>query len=200
VLSVLLIAMLGACSGDGGHTRPQLTFADLSATDDTCPLDLAAAVREAGLLPASPNDMEVAVDPGPGQPALQPPVGHISAGRRVYVVKDQPPRCDTEPSENVMNVMMIRAKLKAESVSDIDAAAEKMFSAIDAAQPAGVKYASMRLADGVSAVAVLALEDPADNQLQAIPEFREFQEQLPEWLAEPPIVEPLTVIGSYELF
>jgi len=100
----------------------------------------------------------------------------------------------------MMNVMMIRAKLKAESVCDIDAAAEKMFSAIDAAQPAGVKYASMRLADGVSAVAVLALEDPADNQLQAIPEFREFQEQLPEWLAEPPIVEPLTVIGSYELF
>ena len=99
-----------------------------------------------------------------------------------------------------MNVMMIRAKLKAESVSDIDAAAEKMFSAIDAAQPEGVKYASVRLADGVSAVAFLALEDPADNQLQAIPEFREFQSQLPEWLAEPPIVEPITVIGSYEMF
>jgi quinol monooxygenase YgiN len=103
-------------------------------------------------------------------------------------------------SENVMSVMMIRAKLKAESVSDVEAAAEKMFSAIDAARPGGVKYASMRLADGVSAVVFLALEDPADNQLEAIPEFREFQEQLPEWLAEPPIVEPLTVIGSYELF
>jgi hypothetical protein len=103
-------------------------------------------------------------------------------------------------SENVMSVMMIRAKLKGESVSDVDAAAEKMFAAINAAQPGGVKYASMRLPDGVSAVAFLALEDPADNQLQAIPEFREFQEQLPEWLAEPPIVEPLTVIGSYDLF
>jgi len=99
-----------------------------------------------------------------------------------------------------MNVMMIRAQLKAETVSEIDAAAEKMFSAIKAAQPGGVKYASLRLADGVSAVALLALEDPADNQLQAIPEFREFQEQLPEWLAEPPIVEPATVLGSYELF
>jgi quinol monooxygenase YgiN len=103
-------------------------------------------------------------------------------------------------SENVMSVMMIRAKLKAEGVSDVDAAAEKMFSAIDAAQPGGVRYASMRLPDGVSAVALLALEDPADNPLQAIPEFREFQERLPEWLAEPPIVEELTVIGSYELF
>jgi quinol monooxygenase YgiN len=99
-----------------------------------------------------------------------------------------------------MNVMMIQAKLKAESVSDVEAAADKMFAAVKAAQPGGVKYASLRLADGVSAVALLALDDPEENQLQAIPEFREFQEQLPEWLAEPPIVEPLTLVGSYELF
>jgi quinol monooxygenase YgiN len=99
-----------------------------------------------------------------------------------------------------MNVMMIQAKLKAESVSDVEAAADKMFAAVKAAQPGGVKYASLRLADGVSAVALLALDDPDDNQLQAIPEFREFQEQLPEWLAGPPIVEPLTLVGSYELF
>jgi quinol monooxygenase YgiN len=116
------------------------------------------------------------------------------------VVKDHPADVTRSESENVMNVMMIRAKLKAESVSDVEAAAEKMFSAINAAQPGGVKYASMRLDDRASAVVLLALEDPADNQLEAIPEFREFQEQLAEWLAEPPIVEPLTVIGSYELF
>jgi hypothetical protein len=99
-----------------------------------------------------------------------------------------------------MNVVMIRAKVKVEKAPDIEAAAEKMFGAIDAAQPGGVKYASARLADGVSVVALLALADPADNPLRAIPEFREFQEHLQEWLAEPPTVEPLTVIGSYELF
>jgi hypothetical protein len=99
-----------------------------------------------------------------------------------------------------MNVMMIRAKVTAEYTSDVEAAAEKMFGAINAVRPKGVKYASTRLPDGVSVVALLALDDPADNPLQAIPEFRQFQEHLPEWLAEPPIVEPLTVIGSYELF
>jgi hypothetical protein len=99
-----------------------------------------------------------------------------------------------------MNVMMIRAKVKAENVPDIQAAAEKMFGSINAVRPEGVKYASSRLSDGVSFVALLALDDPADNPLQAIPEFRQFQEHLPEWLAEPPTVEPLTVIGSYELF
>jgi hypothetical protein len=99
-----------------------------------------------------------------------------------------------------MSVVMIRAKVKAESVVDIEAAAEKMFAAVHAAQPDGVQYASTRLADGVSVVALLALDDPDDNPLLALSEFREFQERLPEWLAEPPTVEPLTVIGSYRLF
>jgi hypothetical protein len=90
--------------------------------------------------------------------------------------------------------------VKAESVADIDTAAEKMFGAINAARPEGVKYASTRLADGVSVVALLAVDDLADNPLAAIPEFREFQERLKDWLAEPPTVEPLTVLGSYELF
>jgi hypothetical protein len=116
------------------------------------------------------------------------------------VVKDEPADVTRNESENVMNVMMIRAKVKAESVPDIEAAAEKMFGAINAVRPEGVKYASARLSDGVSVVALLALDDPADNPLPAIPEFREFQEHLPEWLAEPPTVEPLTVLGSYELF
>jgi hypothetical protein len=99
-----------------------------------------------------------------------------------------------------MSVMMIRAKLKPESVSEVEAAAEKMFAAIDAVRPDGVQYASMRLPDDVSAVVLLALDDGADNPLEAISEFREFQEQLPGWLAEPPIVDLLSVIGSYELF
>jgi hypothetical protein len=121
-------------------------------------------------------------------------------GRCVYVVKDGLCRCDTSESENVMSVVMIRAKVKAESVDDIEAATEKMFGAVHAAQPEGVRYASTRLADGVSVVALLALDDPVDNPLLAVSEFREFQEQLPEWLVEPPTVEPLTVIGSYQLF
>jgi hypothetical protein len=116
------------------------------------------------------------------------------------VVNDEPADVTRNESENVMNVVMIRAKVKAENVPDVEAAAAKMFGAINAVQPEGVKYASTRLSDGVSVVALLALDDPDDNPLQAIPEFREFQEHLPEWLAEPPNVEPLTVIGSYELF
>jgi hypothetical protein len=98
-----------------------------------------------------------------------------------------------------MNVMTVRAKVKAESAADVEAAVRRMFAAIDEAQPRGVRYASCRLPDGVTFVVLLAL-DGADNPLPAVPEFREFQEKLKTWVAEPPIAEQLTVVGSYRLF
>jgi hypothetical protein len=45
-----------------------------------------------------------------------------------------------------MNVLMVRAKVKAESAADVEAAIERVLSAIEQAQPAGVRYASSRLA------------------------------------------------------
>lgn len=74
-----------------------------------------------------------------------------------------------------------------------------MFAAIEQKQPKGVKYASSRLADSTTYIILLALENPAENLLPAIPEFREFQASTRGWLSEPTIPEPLTVIGSYRL-
>lgn len=49
-------------------------------------------------------------------------------------------------------------------------------------------------------VVLLELDDGIENPLVQMPEFVAFQEGLREWMAEPPILEPLTVIGSYRLF
>jgi hypothetical protein len=98
-----------------------------------------------------------------------------------------------------MNVLMARSKIKPENVADAEAAIEKVFAAIEQAQPAGVRYALSRLADGVTFVVLLELEG-GDNPLQALPAFVEFQEDLKQWMAEPPTVEQMTVIGSYRLF
>jgi hypothetical protein len=99
-----------------------------------------------------------------------------------------------------MKVLMVRSTIKAESVAEVETAIEKVFSAIKQAQPAGVRYASSRLADGVTFVVLLELEDGGENPLAALPAFVEFQEDLKRWIAEPPTVEQLTVIGSYRLF
>jgi quinol monooxygenase YgiN len=99
-----------------------------------------------------------------------------------------------------MQPIMIRAKVKAESVAEVEAAAKKLFSALEREQPEGIRYASSKLPDGVSFVILLQLGDGAGNPLAALPEFKEFQEGLKSYLAEPPTQEQLTVIGSYRFF
>jgi hypothetical protein len=99
-----------------------------------------------------------------------------------------------------MSVVMIRARVKDESVAEVESAAKAMFAAIDEAQPQGIRYASTKLPDGVTFVILLAVEDGIENPLPAVPAFREFQQNLPGWLVEPATPEPLTVVGSYNLF
>jgi len=99
-----------------------------------------------------------------------------------------------------MSVLMVRSKVRAENVGDVDAAAKRLFAAIEREQPDGIRYASCRLADGTTYVALLELDDGIENPLPALPEFREFQEGLKGWVAEPPSPDQATVVGSYRLF
>lgn len=99
-----------------------------------------------------------------------------------------------------MSILMVRSKVKAANVAEVEAAARRVFAALQQKQPTGIRYTSCRLSDGVTYVAVLELDDGIDNPLPALPEFREFQENLKNWMAEPPMVEPLTVVGSYRFF
>ena len=103
-----------------------------------------------------------------------------------------------------MNVLMVRSKIKEENVADAQAATERVFQAIEQAQPAGVRYAAAWLSDGVTLVALLAVENSADprrdNPLLALPAYADLRENLNQWYAEPSAVETMTVIGSYRLF
>jgi hypothetical protein len=99
-----------------------------------------------------------------------------------------------------MSVLMAQAKINAESVTDVQAATKKMFAAINAAQPEGIRYASVLLPDGKTFVALLQVDDGAENPIPALPEFRALQERVESSRAEPPSVQTLKVIGSYRLF
>lgn len=99
-----------------------------------------------------------------------------------------------------MSVMMLRAKVKDENVADVEAALTAMFSAIERARPEGVRYASCRLADTSTFVILLQVEDGIENPLPTVNEFTKFQEDLRGWIAEPPVPEQLTVVGSFNLF
>jgi hypothetical protein len=99
-----------------------------------------------------------------------------------------------------MSVLMVTAKVKEESVDELETAAKRMFAAIDEQQPSNIRYASGRLADGVTFVALLEVSEGTDNPLRGLPEFREFQEGLRDWVVEPPSAGPVTVVGSYRIF
>jgi hypothetical protein len=96
-----------------------------------------------------------------------------------------------------MTVLMVRSTVKPEFVGELEEALGKMFTAIAREQPAGVRYASYRLPDGVTYVAELEIADGVENPLPAVAEFREFQAGVKDWLAGPPSVEHFEVRGSY---
>ena len=99
-----------------------------------------------------------------------------------------------------MSVRMVRAKIKAGKAAELEKATKEMFTAIEAVQPQDVRYASCKLPDGVTYVILLGLDDDENNPLFSVPAFRDFQENLKTWIAEPPVVEELTPVGSYRLF
>ena len=99
-----------------------------------------------------------------------------------------------------MSVLTVRAKLKEEHVAEAVAAVKRMFAAIERERLEGIRYASVKLEDGVTFLALLEVEDGVENPLLGLPEAQEFYGNLPGWYAEPPDVVPGTVIGSHRLF
>jgi hypothetical protein len=121
---------------------------------------------------------------------------------RVFSTCHQQTKQTTYLSERrfLMKVQMVRAKVKAEHVAEIEAAGQRLFAALERAQPQGIRYTTCLLPDGVTYVNFIALDDGVDNPLLALPEARALQEGLKNWLAEPPTSEQLTVFGSYRFF
>src|SRR5262249_62050573 len=72
-----------------------------------------------------------------------------------------------------MSVQMVEAKIRTESVADVQAAARKMFAAVNTARPEGIRYASCLLPDGETFVALLQIDNGLENPLPGLPEWRE---------------------------
>ncbi|HEU5294666.1 MAG TPA: hypothetical protein VFU71_07745 [Burkholderiaceae bacterium] len=96
---------------------------------------------------------------------------------------------------------MIRYKLKPECVADNERLSRAVFEALRRKQPAGVHYATFRLADGLSFMHVVSYDEGVGNDvLTAMPEFKAFSEGVRDRCAEPPARTELTEVGSYGFF
>ena len=97
-----------------------------------------------------------------------------------------------------MGVVVVRYRTKPERAEENQALVEKVFGELAANQPAGLRYATYRLADGVSFVHVAALDTPdGTNPLSATPAFQEFVREVGDRCEEGPVASDATVVGSY---
>jgi hypothetical protein len=97
-----------------------------------------------------------------------------------------------------MSVVVVQYRTRPERADENQALVEKVFAELAAAQPAGLRYATFRLADGEQFVHVAEV-DTSDgaNPLARIAAFAEFQREIPDRMAEGPVVADATLVGSY---
>ena len=93
---------------------------------------------------------------------------------------------------------VVRYRTKPDRAEENVALIEKVFAELDASRPEGLRYASFRLADGVSFVHVAEV-DTADgsNPLTKTAAFQEFLRDIGDRCEEGPNASDATLVGSY---
>jgi len=100
-----------------------------------------------------------------------------------------------------MGVVVVRYKVKPGQVDANVELVERVFARLHADRPDGLRYATFRLADGVSFVHVASVEaEDGSNPLLALPEFAEFTRDIAARCDEPPLAQGATIVGAYRLF
>jgi hypothetical protein len=100
-----------------------------------------------------------------------------------------------------MRQVMVRYKVTPDRVAENEALVRAVYDELHRRRPAGLRYATFRLADGVSFMH-LSTTDTEDgrNPLFEVQAFGRFQAAIGERCDEPPVVTELQEIGAYRVF
>jgi len=100
-----------------------------------------------------------------------------------------------------MKTIVVRYKVKPDRVAENEQYIRNVFQELDERAPAGFRYGSFKLEDGVSFVHVV-FEDPSggDFSLADLPAFQAFTAHIGERCDEPPIAMEGMPAGQYRLF
>ena len=100
-----------------------------------------------------------------------------------------------------MNRVMVRYKVKADRADENQRYIENVFEELKSSSPAGLRYASFKLDDGVSFVHIASIEtENGEYPLGYSPAFQAFTENIAGRCDEPPVAANLNDVGSYRLF
>ena len=100
-----------------------------------------------------------------------------------------------------MRRVMVRYRVKPERVEENEALVRAVYEELGRTRPAGLRYATVKLDDGVSFVHLASVEtEDGHNPLSDVAAFREFQREIGDRCDEAPVVTELSTIGSFRMF
>ena len=97
-----------------------------------------------------------------------------------------------------MKQVMVRYKVKPDRATENEQLVRAVYDELQRTEPAGLRYATFQLDDGVSFVHIASTKtDDGHNPLSELKAFRQFQEDIADRLDEGPVVTALHEVGSY---
>ena len=100
-----------------------------------------------------------------------------------------------------MKRMMVRYKVKPDRVAENEGYIASVFEQLNREQPAGLRYVSFKLDDGVSFMHIVEIDAPdGSNPLRELAAFNAFTASVRDRCDEPPVSVELQAVGSYHLF
>jgi hypothetical protein len=94
---------------------------------------------------------------------------------------------------------IIRYKIKPTQVARHEELDRAVHDELARSRPAGLRYATFRLDDGVSFLHLVQEAEDATDSLPSVAAFIEFRADLRERCDEVPVRAELTIVGAYEL-
>lgn len=94
------------------------------------------------------------------------------------------------------SMVVIRYETRAEVADENERLVRQVFAELDEGRPDGLRYATFRLADGVTFVH-LAVTEGETSPLVELPAFKEFQEAIGDRLVDGVDRSRATLVGSY---
>jgi hypothetical protein len=98
-----------------------------------------------------------------------------------------------------MRQVMVRYRVKPERVAENEELVRAVYDELARTDPAGLRYATFKLDDGVGFVHLASTEE-GHNPLSQVKAFQRFQENIGDRCDEAPVVSELREIGSFRLF
>ena len=96
-----------------------------------------------------------------------------------------------------MRTVMVRYKTSEARANENATLVRAVFDELRSRAPEGLRYASYRLADGVTFIHIATLATPGENPLTVLPAFKAFQKELADRCVEPPVATELNAVDSY---